>query len=114
MMNHRTCPHCNYKFTFWQYLKNPFFKGVYAQWKCVNCNTCLSIDMKRRWLVSFVGIVPTVYAPQLAGLFESVGFSSGISWATAITMVLAWTLMVFSFDRFELPEFQNQGSSTSR
>jgi CXXC-20-CXXC protein len=106
-MNHRTCPHCSYKFSFWQYLLNPFFKGVYSEWKCVNCGIFLTIDIKRRWLLSFLGIVPTVYAPQLAELFQSFGLNSEISWITAISLLLLWTLTIFSFDRFELPERQN-------
>ena len=102
-MNHRTCPHCSYKFSFWQYLKNPFFKGVFSQWKCLNCGTCLSIDVKRRWLISFTSIVPLGFAPQFSHYLERFGVPSEYSWTLGLSILLVWALFIFSFDKFELP-----------
>ncbi|MGB7843503.1 MAG: hypothetical protein WBL21_11970 [Salinimicrobium sp.] len=105
-MNYRTCPHCHYKFSVKEYLKNPFFKGVYSQWGCVNCGTCLSIDIKRRWLVSFVGIVPLGFAPHIVEYLSGFGIQSETGWAIAVSLLSLWLLFIFSLDRFELPERQ--------
>lgn len=105
-MSHRTCPHCQYKFSFWEYLKNPFFKGVYTEWKCLNCGTCLTTDVKRRWLISFTSIVPMGFAPQLSEYLQNLGIPAEYSWAMGLFLLSAWALFIFSFDRFELPERQ--------
>ena len=103
-MKSRTCPNCSYTYSLKQYLKKPFWKGVFSHWKCANCGRALTFSTSRRILLAIVGVAPAVLIPYITRFFIAADFSAVLSWTGAIILVLVWTIGVFSFEIFVLNE----------
>ena len=99
-MNNRTCPNCNYKYALTEYLKTPFFKGIFSTWNCRHCGVKLTVEESRRWLLAFLGLIPAVGLPHLADWFADQGLSVYIAWISAILLLVSFVILVFSFDKF--------------
>lgn len=112
-MEARTCPNCGYKYSVAEYLKKPFLKGIYSQWHCTSCRTNLTSVEKRRWYLSFIGVFPVVLTPYIAEWLLSAGFSTAISWTSAIFILAFWTFFIFSFEKFELAQSNRVGIGES-
>lgn len=65
----KKCPNCNYKYSFFEYLKFLFSLKP----KCSNCNQSLKFSLKRRILASmFIGI-SIVFFKTLLMFFNEIG-----------------------------------------
>lgn len=102
-MKTRTCPHCNYRYSLEEYLKKPFFKGVFSSWNCLNCGKQLTTEENRRWLLSFLAVVPAVGFPYLIGWISEQGLPYILSAVLAFALLALYEILIFSFDRFCLP-----------
>ncbi len=103
-MRSRTCPNCDYTYSLKEYLKKPFWKGVFSHWRCVNCGKALTTSTSRRILLAIVGAAPAVLFPYIAEFLIAADFSPVLSWGGAIFLVLVWAIGVFSFEVFVLNE----------
>lgn len=103
-MKSRTCPGCQYTYSFKEYLKKIFPKGLACKWKCANCGKELSTSRSRRIFLALLGIAPVILVPEIAKFFISADFTPLVSWVGTIVLFLMWAIGVFSFEVFILNE----------
>lgn len=103
-MKSRTCPNCDYTYSLKEYLKKPFWKGVFSHWKCVQCGKVLTASTSRRFVLALLGAAPAVLIPHVVNFLISAEFSPELSWVSTIILFMVWALGVFSFEIFILNE----------
>lgn len=103
-MRSRTCPSCKYTYSLKEYLKKPFWEGVFSKWDCLNCGRKLTISTSRRFILAVLGAAPAVLTPYIAEFLMTADFSPVWSWIGAVFLVLVWAIGVFSFEVFILNE----------
>ena len=78
------------------------------EWKCKNCDETLKISNKRKVILAFVGIAPTVLYPYLADLL-SIYLPLFLSYFLAVLLLLIWALVITGMNKFS-PAFLPEGS----
>lgn len=107
-MKVRTCPHCEHKTSFLNHFKNTLFRLLDSSWSCTNCNSELTVKLKRRIIIVFVSVLPMSLSFPLVGLMGDWGISSGMSWFLFFLFVLVWFVFSYSFDIYSLKENSNK------
>ena len=77
------------------------------EWKCKNCGEALKISNKRKVILAFVGIAPTVLFPYLAD-FLNIYLSLFLSYFLAVMLLLIWALLITGMNKFS-PAFLPEG-----
>ena len=99
-MKTRTCPHCNYKYSITEYLKQVLFKFVFSEWNCKNCNKKLTFNFKRRVIVALA--FGSLYV-ALFSLKNTIGMTP-LRWAALLTIYIIGSFYIFTFDTFKKAE----------
>lgn len=103
-MKPRTCPKCDYSYSLKEYLKKPFWTGLFSKWDCRNCGSKLTTSTSRRVLLAFLGAAPGVLVPYIAEFLIAADFSVVVSWISAVLLMVIWLIGIFSFEVFVLNE----------
>lgn len=95
-MNIRTCPHCNYKYSFPEYLDQVILRFRSLEWSCKVCNRRIRFNYKRRLIVglAFFGFYALIYSLRYA-----VGMTP-LRWALMVALYIGASFFIFSFDDF--------------
>ncbi|WP_209310242.1 hypothetical protein, partial [Salinimicrobium oceani] len=83
--------------------KKPFLK---PEWICKNCGETLKISNKRKVLLAFVGIAPTVLFPYLADVLN-IYLSPFLIYFLAAILLLMWALVITGMNKFS-PAFYSK------
>lgn len=99
IMDARTCPTCQYRYSPKAYLSGMFFRSLGDTWPCPDCGTELRFDRKRRLLVA-LGF--TVWMAGLFLLKEALGLKGAqILWLLPLIPLGA---LFYLMDRFGTEE----------
>ena len=99
-MKPRTCPNCGYKYSLSEYYKIIFFNSY--KWNCKKCNVELSYDIKSRFIILFISMVPILFATiSIRNIQSLINTSYGISFFIFFTFLIIWSVAVYSFVTFK-------------
>jgi len=100
-MNIRTCPHCNYKYSIAEYVKQILFKFVLSEWDCKNCHKKITFNFKRRVIVALAfGGLFIVLSVLLSIIKEAIGMTP-LRWIILLVIYLIGAIFIFTFDTFK-------------
>jgi CXXC-20-CXXC protein len=96
-MKTRTCPYCNYKYSFRDYISNLLIKLIWDEWNCKNCSEIITFNARRRLLVSLCfGIWVAIILIIQANSSRSI-----VTWILTLALFIAGSILIFTFDTFE-------------
>ena len=103
-MKIRTCPHCTYKYSLPEYVKQILFKVISSVWKCKNCNKKITFNSKRRANVAFVfgGWFLALFG--FVALIKNSTEMSTFIWIIISAAYIIGGIFIFTFDTFEKAE----------
>jgi len=96
-MKVRTCPYCNYKYPFLDYIRSFLFKLLWAEWNCKNCNKKITFNVKRR---SFVVLGCALLFIMFLVIKNSMAMNLSW-WILLIAVYFVGTILVYTFDTFD-------------
>jgi len=100
-MNIRTCPHCNYKYSIAEYIKQVLFKFVYSEWDCRNCHKKITFNSKRRMNVALTfGGLYILLSALISIIKDTIGMSP-VRWTILLAFYLIVSIFIFTFDTFK-------------
>ena len=101
-MEIRTCPNCGYKHSFKVYLKKMFFKFIDSKWSCINCQSVLSFNFKRRILLAAIALIPFGFTPIILEILNNLNIRTGFSWIIIFFIFTIWSILVYIFDTYSI------------
>lgn len=103
-MNIRTCPHCNYKYSIPEYVKQILLKVVFSEWDCKNCNKKITFNFKRRVIVAlaFGGLYIVLFA--LISIIKNAIGMNPFKWIILLAIYFIGSIFIFTFDTFKKVE----------
>jgi CXXC-20-CXXC protein len=96
-MKTRTCPYCNYKYSFGDYVSSLLFKLIWDEWNCKKCSNLITFNARRRLWVSLCFGVWIVIILSLKDRF----IVTPLIWIFTILLLIGGSIMIFTFDTFE-------------
>jgi CXXC-20-CXXC protein len=104
MMNIRTCPHCDYKYSIREYVKKILFKFVYSEWDCQNCSKKITFDFNRRlWVAMGFGCLYILLFFLISIIKNNIGMNL-ITWILLLAGYITGSIFIFTFDTFKKTE----------
>lgn len=107
-MKIRTCPNCNYQYSFIEYLRKFPFRFIDFKWNCHNCHSELSFNIGRRVILIIIAILPFGIFPFIIRFLNNNGISKGLSWICFIVFMILWSILTYSFDTFSMAKSQKR------
>ena len=96
-MKTRTCPFCNYKYSFRDYVSTILFKLIWDKWSCKKCSNLITFNAGRRLILSLCFGVWVAIILVLKGSF----IATPLMWILTVLLFTAGSIMIFAFDTFE-------------
>jgi CXXC-20-CXXC protein len=99
-MKIRTCPHCNYKYSLSEYVKNIVFKFVFSEWACPKCSKKITFDFGRRVIVALCfGGLYILLSLLISFLRNEIGMTP-FMWIVLLVLYVIGSVFIFTFDTF--------------
>jgi len=103
-MNIRTCPHCNYKYSIPEYVKQILFKFVFSEWDCKNCHKKITFNFKRRIIVALAFGGLYILLSILLSILKTHLDMTPIKWIGVVILYIIGSIFIFTFDTFKKAE----------